>query len=457
MPIPQNINYADYLAGIKSPMESALQGFQGIRMMQDIGRVEAEKEQAQFARESMQRMQGDLAALAAKDKATSSDYISIMTKYPELSQHLKTPFEAIGETEKRNIQKQALNVFSAINTGQIDVAKSLLEDQITASENTNDKASKDAATAMLKLVEANPQAAKASSGLLLASTMDEKEFSDILQKMMGFTTGQTNETDIDDYVRDAQIAWRDETGTDMPAAERNKARLEFKRAQAKEVKANRIAEKEVDASTAERIAFNSQLGTRLAQITTAADLIKAKGEITPVEKSTAARTRMESNLAKLSRHYLNLDSQGGIINTDKNTLNNIWARTKASAPGQAFQNAMGTDEQSVRNAIQKLKPLLIQDIRQATNMSARGLDSEKELEFYLKAATDEKSDLQSNIAAIVVMSEAYGDGKLAKELREAVSDETINTIANKGQAILNQRAEKPKPEVPLYLQELGIQ
>ena len=55
-------------------------------------------------------------------------------------------------------------------------------------------------------------------------------------------------------------------------------------------------------------------------------------------------------------------------------------------------------------------PLLINEIRQASKMGARGLDSVKELEFYLQAATDEKQDLQSNLDAIKILDMAYGLG-----------------------------------------------
>jgi hypothetical protein len=244
-------------------------------------------------------------------------------------------------------------------------------------------------------------------------------------------------TDIDDFVADADAESIRLTGKGLTPGEKNKARLEFKRAQAREVGANRLAERNVDAATAEKIKYNEKLGTRLAEIATQGDLMKASGEISPAQKQGTARKRMEGNLAKLANHYVTLDSTGAMLNVDNTTFENIMAATRSSTVGQMFGRITGSNEQSIRSTINKIKPLLIQDIRQSTDMSARGLDSEKELEFYLQAATDEKTDIQSNIAAIVVLDEAYGTGNVANELRSLTNESLIKRISSKGQLILN--------------------
>ena len=128
------------------------------------------------------------------------------------------------------------------------------------------------------------------------------------------------------------------------------------------------------------------------------------------ENKTNAKTRVNTNLQKLSDLYSNLDEAGGIVNTEKGPLQNIPARIGASWAGQIGSGALGTKTQSIRNQINQIRPLLIQDIRQATQMGAKGLDSEKELEFYLQAATNPTSDIQSNLNALAVLDTAYGLG-----------------------------------------------
>ena len=255
------------------------------------------------------------------------------------------------------------------------------------------------------------------------------------------TAGGT--TDIAAFAADAEtqvIAQAKKENRTLTPAElakvRNDARLQFKRAQKEEVKANRLAEKEVDESKAQSIAFKTATGTQLALIANAPALAAAKGEVTPAGKIGIAKKRMTGNLAKLAKHYMDLDSMGSIINVDKSTMSNVFAALKVSAVGQSYGRITGSEAQSVRSSIKKLKPLLIQDIRQSTNMGARGLDSEKELEFYLQAATDEKTDLQSNIAAIVVLDEAFGDGQVAQQLKRHTNNSLIKRISDEGQFIL---------------------
>lgn len=252
------------------------------------------------------------------------------------------------------------------------------------------------------------------------------------------TTGAgATPTDIDDFVADANREAARLTGKELTPGENNKARLQFKRAQATEVATTRLAEKTVDAQTAETIKFNSEMGTRLAQIATAGDLLKARGELSPEDKKAAARKGVSGKLASMAKHYINLDSMNAIVNVDDPSFDNILASARSSSIGQVFGNLLGTDAQSIRNSIKAVKPLLIQDVRKSTDMGARGMDSEKELKFYLQAVTDEKVDIQSNIAAMVVLDEAFGDGTLAKELRGMTDESLIKRIADEGAAILS--------------------
>jgi hypothetical protein len=150
----------------------------------------------------------------------------------------------------------------------------------------------------------------------------------------------------------------------------------------------------------------------------------------------------------LANHYVTLASSGAMLDVSNSSFENIMAATRSSDLGQMFGRITGTNEQSIRNSIKKIKPLLIQDIRQSTDMGARGLDSEKELEFYLQAATDEKTDIQSNIAAIVVLDEAFGDGNIANKLRGLTNKSLITRIANKGSNILNNKKSDIINELP---------
>lgn len=128
------------------------------------------------------------------------------------------------------------------------------------------------------------------------------------------------------------------------------------------------------------------------------------------EKKRNAKSRVTGNLQQLKTLYEKLDRSNAIVNTDDNAAENLIASARSSGVGQTAGRIFGTDDQSIRNQINQIRPLLLQDIRQASEMGARGLDSEKELEFYLQAATDPKRDVQSNLAALEVLDNAYGLG-----------------------------------------------
>jgi hypothetical protein len=123
-------------------------------------------------------------------------------------------------------------------------------------------------------------------------------------------------------------------------------------------------------------------------------------------KTDEAKQRVSVNLKALGDYYEELTKLGASIDTTKSGAKNVSARVRASGVGQLLGGALGTEEQSYRNKINQMRPLLLQEIRQATAMGARGLDSNKELEFYIQAATDPARDIQSNRAALQVLENA---------------------------------------------------
>lgn len=141
-------------------------------------------------------------------------------------------------------------------------------------------------------------------------------------------------------------------------------------------------------------------------------------------KTDEAKQRVSVNLQTLSDYYDELTKLGASIDTTKGGARNLSARVRASGAGQLVGGALGTEEQSYRNRINQMRPLLLQEIRQASAMGARGLDSNKELEFYLQAATDPARDIQANRAALQVLENAYGLNSRVS----GVSPESVSAI-----------------------------
>ena len=245
------------------------------------------------------------------------------------------------------------------------------------------------------------------------------------------TPGFTPTTE-DRFVERANAESIRTTGKPLTPGEKNRAALQHRRIQAAEAGDVETARREAQASTEERIKYSGKLGERLAEIATAADLMDAKGEVPENEVRSIAKKRMEGNISKLVHHYWRLNELGAITNIEKTSIQNLAASLKSSPAGQAAGRMFGTTAQSVRQTINNLKPLIISDIKKSTGMSSRDMDSNRELQFYLQAVTNERSDIQSNMAALAVLSRAFGDGTIALEIDELMDQKALNRITKKG-------------------------
>lgn len=126
-----------------------------------------------------------------------------------------------------------------------------------------------------------------------------------------------------------------------------------------------------------------------------------------------AQDRVSELLGNLQANYETLREGGATVDTKQNWMQNVKARIGSSAVGQMLGGAVGTAEQEIRDKIQMAKPLLINEIRAATGMSAKAMDSNAELQFYLQAATDPTRNIEANLQAIKYLDSAYGGGRLS--------------------------------------------
>lgn len=142
----------------------------------------------------------------------------------------------------------------------------------------------------------------------------------------------------------------------------------------------------------------------------AAAELRGKGEIPEAEKSSRGKGMVTNLVNKVIPQVQELGDSGGAVSTKNDTTTNLWASTKASDVGQFVQRITGSEEQSIRNKIKTQKPALINAIRQATGMSAKAMDSNAELQFYLQQVGDEKTDVESQLFALKMIDEMYGNG-----------------------------------------------
>lgn len=136
--------------------------------------------------------------------------------------------------------------------------------------------------------------------------------------------------------------------------------------------------------------------------------VAGKGEITPMQNLNKGQGQVSDLINNIKGYYTNLDAAGGAVNSNNNAFTNTGAYLSNTLMGQGVGKAFGTANQNIRNNIEQSRPLLINAIRQATGMSAKAMDSNAELNFYLKAATDPTLDVKSNLLALDKLEELYG-------------------------------------------------
>jgi len=120
-----------------------------------------------------------------------------------------------------------------------------------------------------------------------------------------------------------------------------------------------------------------------------------------------AKIGFTGSLDSLEKAYLDLDKLGGITNPDKSSMSNLGAALSSSGAGQVMGGAFGTQEQALRKQISGTIPLLVLDIKNLTGASAQQMNSNVELQNFMKAASDPKSDLKSNLILLKNLREKY--------------------------------------------------
>lgn len=146
--------------------------------------------------------------------------------------------------------------------------------------------------------------------------------------------------------------------------------------------------------------------------------ISAEGRAAAAEKKTEAadekaakgKQTVNSLTGMLRSYYDNLDKLGAIVSTKRGSVENAKAQMMLSGAGQTVAGGVGTEAQKFVNQIASTRPLLLNAIKEATGMTAKQMDSNVELQMYLKAATDPKLGYEANMEALNNLNTLYGIG-----------------------------------------------
>lgn len=179
------------------------------------------------------------------------------------------------------------------------------------------------------------------------------------------------------------------------------------------------------------------------------------------EQRAQAQKTLNSTLGSLANNYVELYKMGSITSSSRSPAQNIRASIESSAPGQFIGGVLGTESQTLRQTIKNATPVVMNTIRQAAQMGVRGMDSNKELEFYTQAIGDPTKSIEANLAALVVLDMAYGSEtgdtilrQLPPELRSRVKKQ-IDIIMRRDQIRFGKPGEGLFKDQVNGLQRLG--
>lgn len=165
-PLQTPINYA---VDVQSPFQAALGGLQigaGLEQM-DAARQKRAMEMQQL--QAAQAGQAELRNLFNNPNATSADYARVSAFLPKDQAAIVTQgFERKTKEQQQADLRMGAEVYSAVKSGNIDVAKQRLTDKATALRNSGRESDAKAAENSLELINLNPTAAQATIGLYMA-------------------------------------------------------------------------------------------------------------------------------------------------------------------------------------------------------------------------------------------------------------------------------------------------
>jgi hypothetical protein len=198
----------------------------------------------------------------------------------------------------------------------------------------------------------------------------------------------------------------DRASRERLAKEAADARIEAAKLQAE---ARVDAAREAGASRLQIAQLMAQNKSELAQLAASLKgpspaVIKAQEK---AEKVAEGKETLGDILSTAQTLVKDLKNTGGMSSTSAGALSNLITSTQTGTVGQFLGGVFGTEEQSKRDQLKSVRLQLLNAIKEATGMSAQQLNSNVELQTYLKSLGSEGMTAEANLAIIDNLSKTY--------------------------------------------------
>lgn len=130
----------------------------------------------QKAQERQAEMQNDLAMFSQNKNKTVADYEAMMQKYPELQKTMQASLDRFTSQQKENKINQLMSFYAPLKSGNVDAAKSRLDELIDAYKNSGNDLEAQNMQTIRDNIDIDPNGAVTSAELFLFQSMDPERF-----------------------------------------------------------------------------------------------------------------------------------------------------------------------------------------------------------------------------------------------------------------------------------------
>lgn len=250
---------------------------------------------------------------------------------------------------------------------------------------------------------------------LLAMPSDDLRLSALESSMAGSEAGRTllNRIPTEIQRMNAEIQ--------RGQLEMSKAELEQRRAEASAA-GPKVAFRETDAEG--NVRMYDAAGNEIGMLPKAGKPAAAAAENNVGKVDVKAASKADDTLGKIMSAYEKLNELKAITSTARTTGENLLA-TASAKTGSTLGAAVGSEAQTQRQIIKNLRQALLNDIKAATGMSSKAIDSNVELQAFLNSLGDpENQSYEAAIATIGELSAKYAGGALSGAAQDVLRGKT---------------------------------
>lgn len=140
---------------------------------------------------------------------------------------------------------------------------------------------------------------------------------------------------------------------------------------------------------------------------------------TEAQGAAVARKSLENTFRTLFLNYSDLQDKGAIRDSSKGIVDNLSAYAQSTPLGREIGKVAGSPAEAMRETIEALQPAISQAIMSQPGMSARSMDSERELQFFIRSITAPTADVWANYATLHALDNRFGSGQLMNSLLQS--------------------------------------